>query len=984
MRRALFLACVLVLLVSGSALAAPRDRGEGGRARLPFGGTVIRDRDGIVHISAGSDYGLFYAQGWAHARDRLFQMDFRRRQASGTLAELLGEGALPSDVQMRTVGLRRAAERSLPLLSQRARTGLQAYADGVNAWVRGHQLPPEYAALELGRFPPWSATDSIVIGKLIAFGLSFDLTELDLTPTLLAYVQAGVAGGFDGAKLFSEDLFRSQPFSDASTVPDATGRGPRSAAARADDLGTPPDAAAAPGPEGAGDATAGGPERAEPGPAADGQAADSSRSGAASRLAAAMTAPATIERLQAAARLASRYTERAREAPLIAQALDASKAQGSNEWGVAARHSTTGAPLIANDPHLGLDAPSTFYPNHLRLTRGGRGGMNVTGETFAGTPGVILGHNADISWGATTNPADVTDVYLERVTFDASSPSGLATVHQGRNEAILPIVEVYRQNNPGNGKRDDLALVPPSAQVPPVTLIVPRRNNGPLLELDLAEGTALSVQYTGFSGTRELDTFLTWSRAEDLGDFRKGLETFDVGSQNWAYADRDGNLAYFTSAEIPIREDLQAGTVRGLPPFLVRDGTGGNEWLGVQRRQPGQAVPYEVLPASEMPHVVNPPAGFFVNANNDPAGTTLDNDPLNQLRPGGGIYYLNPGYDGIRGGRVTELLRARLARGKVSRADLEAIQADVGLLDAEFFVPYINRAMDAARRSGNPALRQLAQDPALAEAAGRLRGWDLTTPTGIQQGYDAADVDGKLRPPSGREVASSVAATIYAVWRSELIRAVIDSRLAMLGNLPRPDDDRALAAIRNLLEQYGTRGGSGASGVNFFDVPGVSDPAERRDLVLLRALATALERLAGPEFAPAFNRSSDQDDYRWGKLHRLIIDHPLGGRFNVPPAGGAFPQPLPGLPGIPTDGAFGVVDASYHNARADTASEFTYGSGPARRYVVSAGRHGMTAESSLPGGVSGVPGNDFYLNLLRGYLTNDTYRVLSLNWQPSR
>jgi acyl-homoserine lactone acylase PvdQ len=153
--------------------------------------------------------------------------------------------------------------------------------------------------------------------------------------------------------------------------------------------------------------------------------------------------------------------------------------------------------------------------------------------------------------------------------------------------------------------------------------------------------------------------------------------------------DVEGNIAYFTSAELPLREDLQAGAVNGLPPFFIRNGTGGNEWLAVSHAQPGQAIPYEILLYAEMPQIVNPPAGFFVNANNDPAGVSLDNDVLNQQRPGGGIYYLNAGYDGIRAGRITALLRAELAGdGTVSFADSQRIQADTALVDGGFFVPH--------------------------------------------------------------------------------------------------------------------------------------------------------------------------------------------------------------------------------------------------------------------------------------------------------
>jgi penicillin G amidase len=912
MRRAVVAVLILVLLPLGamvpSRAAVPAGRGE------PAG--ISRDRFGIAHVSARDHHRLFFLQGWVHAEDRLFQMDTSRRQASGTLAELLGPDALPSDVQMRTIGLRRAAERSLAVISPAGRDALAAYAEGVNASVAVRPLPPEYAALHLTRFQPWTPVDSMVVGKLVAFGLSFDL-DLGLTQQLAAYLAAGRAGGFDGGKLFFQDLERSEPFTRAATVPDASGPPPRHG-----------------------------------GRWLDGLRLDGGRG----------------RQLAAAARLAGAWLRRARGVGALRQALGRSTAvQGSNEWGVAGRNTVDGRPLVANDPHLALDQPSTFYPVQLRSGR-----TDVVGSGFAGVPGVIVGHNRFISWGATTNPMDVTDTYLEQVRPDPSAPSGLATVFQGRLEPVQAIPEVFRQNNPASGRSDDVTVVPPGGQVPAATLIVPRRNNGPIIQLDTAAGQALSVQYTGFSPTREIDTFLTWDDARNLADFRKGLETFDFGSQNWAYSDVAGNLAYFTSGEMPLREDLQAGTVRGLPPFFVRDGTGGNEWLPAGRRLPGQAVPYQILPPDEMPHVVNPRAGFFVNANNDPAGLTLDNDPLNQLRPGGGIYYLNPGYDGFRAGRITELLRARLARGpKLRIADMQRIQADTGLVDAEVLAPYVVRALERARRSGEPRLAALGRDPAVVEAVRRLARWDFSTPTGIPQGYDAADVDGRRLPPSRREVAASVAATIYAVWRGQVIHDVVDARVDAIG-VPRPDGDRALGAIKHLLETFDEGGGVGASGVDFFALPGVASAADRRDALLLGAVREALDKLAGPDFAAAFGGSTDQDDYRWGLLHRLTLDHPLGGPFSVPPGFGRFPQPLPDLPGIPTDGGFSTVDAASHSARADSATEFTFGSGPANRYVSATGRRGVTARTSLPGGTSALPTSPFYLNLLPRWLTNDS------------
>jgi penicillin amidase len=918
-RRVLFLAAAAALLPLApgalpSAGAAPATAGAGTVPGLAGPATIVRTTDGVAHISAPTRPGAWFAQGWVHAQDRLFQMDYLRRVPSGTLAELLGPAALPSDVQLRTIGLRRAAERSWQSASPLLHAALTAYAQGVNAYLAGHPLPPEYQALELTSVARWTPVDSIVIGKLVAFQLSFDL-DIDDTLALQAYLAAGAANGFDGAALFFADLPPFAPFSPAATIPDATGGAGAAASAR---NGT----------------------KAPP------------------------VGPAAQSALAVAGRLAERYRAVVARVPMLSAALDRDRATGSNEWVVGGAHTKDGRPILASDPHLGLSMPSIFYPVQLRAA-----GLNVAGEGFAGAPGVVVGQNRSIAWAATTNPMDVTDTYLEAVRPDPTSPSGLSTVYRGQLEHVLAVPETFRANAVGDGRPDDLAVVPPSERIPAATLIVPRRNNGPIVQLDLGTGSALSVQYTGFSATQELAASLTWNEAHNLTDFRRGLQYFDVGSQNWSYADRTGTIAYFTSAELPLREDLQAGRVTGLPPYFIRAGQGGNEWLPATSRYPGQAVPYQILPPEEMPQLVNPPAGWFVNANNDPTGFTLDNDPLNQFRPGGGIFYLNPGYDGIRGGRITEMLRAALAGGrKVDRADIARMQSDTVLLDAEFFAPRIVAGWQHAALSLDPALRELAADPGVAEAVGRLAGWDFSTPTGIPEGYDAADANGQRATPSAREVADSVAATIYAAWRSRFVAGTVDATLGRYG-LPLPAGQRTLTALKRLLS-----GAPSASGVDLLNATG-GTAADRQALAVLRALRTALGRLASPDFAAAFGGSTNQADYRWGRLHRLVLAHPLGGPFSAPPAFGRFPAPLPGLPGVPVDGGLSTVDVANHDVRADSANGFMFGSGPARRYIGELTAAGPVAHSALPGGVSALPTSRHYLDLLPSYLTDDYYPV---------
>jgi penicillin amidase len=204
--------------------------------------------------------------------------------------------------------------------------------------------------------------DTPTIGKAISFELSFDL---DIRPTTQLQADVAALGPQRGLALFTQDVMRSQPFSDASTVPDASGS----------------QSAALP-----------------------------------SRL-----TSAELRNLRVSARLARGYAAKIAGDPMFKHALGYEGSQGSNEWAVAGSHTVNGHPLLANDPHLALGWPSTFYPIGLKAP-----GMNVEGEGFAGVPGVIIGHNRWISWGATVNPMDVTDTFMEKVIADPSSPSGLS------------------------------------------------------------------------------------------------------------------------------------------------------------------------------------------------------------------------------------------------------------------------------------------------------------------------------------------------------------------------------------------------------------------------------------------------------------------------------------------------------------------------------------------------------------------------------
>jgi len=936
-RVSLTLAAVVSMLCAASAQAGPPTETIS-IPELEQRATMYRDTDGMWHVYAGSERDALFLHGWLTAQSRLFQIDVVRRQASGTLAELVGPGGVSNDVELRTIGLRRSAERSLAAYSDATKAGLEAFAAGVNAWVARNPLPPQYAALETTKFQPWTALDSATIGKALAFNLSFDID----TGATLDYLQfqaklAGIDPQLPDA-LFFLDVNRSAPFDNASTVPDATGEAPFLG-----ELDAAPDAA----------------------PGAGARRVNAAAKLPSTRLDVDAGTVAALKRIEA----------KWRKIPMLRNVMTREEQQiGSNEWAVAGAKTVDGRPLVANDPHLGLDLPATFYPIHLVS----KDGLDAIGSSIAGAPWVVLGQNRHVTWGETTTGFDVTDTYQEKIQALGPDPAtGLprfVTFYLGNPEPVTVIPLQIRQNK-FDGIPDTSEV---AAGTPPVILTIPRRNNGPVIDLQVdpntGAGTAISVQYTGFSATRELQTFALLNRARNVDEFVEALQYFDVGSQNFIYGDIDGNIGYFSTAEVPLREDLQANTVNGAPPWFIRNGQGGNEWLVDPNPDQFNGSGYQSLPFAELPQTVNPVNGWVVNANNDPAGVTLNNNPVDQLRVGGsGIYYLGYAFDfGTRAGRITQALNERLAKGKVDARDMQAIQADVKLLDAQVFTPYITGAFQrAGKPNANAALAALAADPRVAEAVGRLRSWNHTTPTGVATGYDAKDRNGVLAEPNPAEVKNSIAATIYSVWRGKAIGNGVDRTLQGLG-VPTPGSGEAIKALRHLME----RDGIGLSTIDFFAWTGLPTPEQRRDYVALKSLADALDALAGPDFQAAFKGSANQADYKWGRLHRIVFDGlVVGGPFSVPGATPGLPPSFPDLSGLATDGGFGVVDASSHSARASTSGGFMFGSGPNRRYVGAPGTASGTivAEDALPGGISGSLTSPFYANLLKLWLTNDTY-----------
>lgn len=442
--------------------------------------------DGIPTISAASELDAFFGLGWVHAEDRLWQMDFQRRAASGRLSEVLGARTLKIDAYTRTLGLAHAAEASLAQMSPETRAVLEAYAAGVNAWIKHHRgpLPPEFLILRY-RPEPWRPVDTVLWGRLMALELS--------------------------------DNYRSEL-----------------ARARIASVLTPSEL-----------------ERLLPGDSGAG--------------------PTTIEAaiLDSASRLAGTL-------PGLEE-IPGFGAGATNAWVISGTRTSTGKPILANDPHLGLSAPTLWYLARIETPT-----LTLVGATAPGVPAVLIGHNGRIAWGFTTTHSDTQDLFVERLVGEDryASPSGplpFATrIERIEVKGEEPALITVRQTRHG----------PVLSDVSPEAAAI------------AAEGQVVALAWPALrADDATAEAVLRMNRARDWTEFRAALRDFHSPQQNVFYADTDGHIGMIAPARVPIRPSGNDGR---LP---VEGWSGAHDWTGF--------IPFEELPQS-----FDPPSGRIVNANN--------------------------------------------------------------------------------------------------------------------------------------------------------------------------------------------------------------------------------------------------------------------------------------------------------------------------------------------------------------------------------
>ncbi len=319
----------------------------------------------------------------------------------------------------------------------------------------------------------------------------------------------------------------------------------------------------------------------------------------------------------------------------------------SNNWVISGELTDTGYPILANDPHLSLQAPPVWYEAGLIIP----GELSIFGVTFPGIPFIIIGRNEHVAWGFTNVGADVTDFYFYKWSGDKYLYKGRWLKPRQVNE------EIYVRS--GAGYRV-------------IEFKVNITIHGPLYEYN---GVKYAVRWTGHSPTLELVSFYYYNYAEDISDIIEGAKFFSVPAQNLVAADDKGNILYYPAGAYPIRNNTPIIEVEGLDiinmGFLPFNGSAGEgEWSGY-------------IPFDEIPHAINPPQGYIATANN-------------RLVPGDYPYYLGWRWaDRFRFERIDELIRSFIDAGeKISLEDVMMIQGDIHSLAAETLLPMMISNVD--------------------------------------------------------------------------------------------------------------------------------------------------------------------------------------------------------------------------------------------------------------------------------------------------
>ncbi|MFI9563310.1 penicillin acylase family protein [Streptomyces rishiriensis] len=746
---------------------------------------VKRDGYGIPQIYADSDEDLFMAQGFVQAQDRFYEMDVRRHMTSGRLSEMFGKGQVDNDEFLRTLGWDRVAKKEYDdKLSADTKKYLQAYAKGVNAYLKGKDgadISLEYAALGFTNdYKPteWTPVDSVSWLKAMAWDLRGNMQdEIDRA------LMTSRLGPQQIADLYPEYPYgRNQPIVQDGRYDEATKTFEESGGSGG----------------GSGDSSGSG-SGSGTGTGGSGGASAGSGSAVQSQLAGLYD---VLDDLPTAVGVNGNGI-------------------GSNSWVVAGKHTITDKPLLANDPHLSASLPSVWYQMGLHCRSvSSKCGYDVSGYTFAGMPGVVIGHNADIAWGMTNSGVDVTDLYLEKLSGDDGYQYDGKVVPFTTREETIKVAGgaakkiVVRQTDDGmpllSDRDDELVKVGKKATV---------GTGAP----DRGDGYAVALKWTALQPGNSMDAVFLMDKAKDWDGFRKAAQKFDVPSQNLVYADAE-HIGYQLPGKIPTR-------AKGLDGSIPTPGWKSKyRWTGY-------------IDFKELPHEFDPPRGYIVTANQ----AVIDEKAY--------PYTLTTdwGY-GARSQRITDLIKSKIkGGGKISTDDMRQMQLDDTSEIATQLVPLLKKIN--------------LKDQDVRDAQKLLENWDFTQDAdSAAAAYFNAVWRNILKLAFGNKLPKELRVEGQCLWVDPVNTTgpVDDTRKVRecgqrAADQAQPDGgDRWFEVVRSLLDkknsEWWTTPESGTR-------PGADHD---RDKLFERAMIDARWELTA-------KLGKDIDTWSWGRLHRLFL-----------------------------------------------------------------------------------------------------------------
>ncbi|MCX4396079.1 penicillin acylase family protein [Streptomyces sp. NBC_00257] len=779
-RRARLIVIVLVLaLVAGIGYGAfwsvstvrasyPQTTGSTKLDGLDGNVDVKRDSYGIPQLYADTDADLFRAQGFVQAQDRFWEMDVRRHMTAGRLSEMFGSGQVETDSFLRTLGWRKVAQEEYDnVLSEETKKNLQAYADGVNAYLKGRDgkdISVEYAALGFTNdYKPteWTPVDSVAWLKAMAWDLRGNMQD-EIDRSLMA-------SRLDAKQI--EDLYPPYPYEKHRPIVDQGAVSP--VTGKFDPDATP----------------------------SDNIGSD--------------TAQGATEGLNTQL---SSLSDTLDQIPALLGPNG--NGIGSNSWVVSGDYTTTGKPLLANDPHLAPQLPSLWYQMGLHCREiSAKCQYDTAGYTFSGMPGVIIGHNQDIAWGFTNLGADVTDLFLEKVSGDGYLYDGKVKPFTVRDEVIKVAggkdrTITVRETNNGPLVSDRSSEMEKVGQKAPVTNAAP----------DRADGYAVALKWTALEPGKSMDAVFELNRAKDFKTFRAAAEHFEVPSQNLIYADTDGHIGYQAPGKIPVR--------------LKGDGT---------MPSPGWSSKYgwekDPIPFDELPYEYDPKRGYIVTANQ----AVIDEKKYSHLLT------KDWGY-GSRSQRIDDLIQSKIkGGGKISTEDMQKMQMDNTSEIAALLVPEL--------------MKINVSDKSVREAQKLLEGWDYTQePDSAAAAYFNAVWRNILKLAFGNKLPKElrVEGECLNVPRAagsgpvdEQHRLVRECGQRAADSAQPDGGDRWYQVVADLMDDQNS---------DWWKAPksGRDEATENRDQLFARAMEDARWELTA-------KLGKDITTWSWGRLHQLTL-----------------------------------------------------------------------------------------------------------------